>query len=525
MAQKITSKDLKELLDGKSPFALIDVRESGEYNATHIPGAALIPRRRIEYIIDSSVPFKGTQVVVCDDDGRRAQLAAATLDNLGYTDVSFLEGGTNRWASNDLPTEWGVNVPSKDFGEMQEVVHHVPEITADDLHQRIENGDKLVILDTRTPEEYHNFCIPGGRSMPGGELALRITDIKKYLEPGTTVVINCAGRTRSIMGTRVLQRMGIEAVGLKNGTSGWLLAGYELEYGGDRLELPEVSEESRAAAEEYAARLASEDGVRYLDMSGLEEVLAKQDKESAYLIDIRTEDEYKAGHIPGFRWFPGGQAVQRSDDIAVVKNATYVFCCDGKARATVTASLYRQLGHENVFVVDGGAPAWQNAGQTLETGFPASTLAGMGAAEASVKKISAKELNASKPDLVLFVDTSEDFSQGHTPGAKWITRSWLEVEVVDAAPDKGVPITVTCRDGRGSTLAAATLQGMGYTDVTALEGGMAAWKQAGLEVEQGLTGIVRPPSDINYLGVSRSYGEMMNYLRWETALGEKYAAD
>ncbi|MCI0845056.1 MAG: rhodanese-like domain-containing protein, partial [Chloroflexi bacterium] len=148
MAQKISSQDLKELLDGKSPFALIDVRESGEYNATHIPGAALIPRRRIEYIIESSVPFKGTQVVVCDDDGRRARLAAATLDNLGYTDVFFLEGGTNRWASNDLPTEWGVNVPSKDFGEMQEVVHHVPEITADDLHQRIENGDKLVILDT-----------------------------------------------------------------------------------------------------------------------------------------------------------------------------------------------------------------------------------------------------------------------------------------------------------------------------------------------------------------------------------------
>ena len=46
-----------------------------------------------------------------------------------------------------------------------------------------------------------------------------------------------------------------------------------------------------------------------------------------------------------------------------------------------------------------------------------------------------------------------------------------------------------------------------------------------MPIEEGLTGIVRPPSDINYLGVSRSYGEMMNYLRWETALGEKYATD
>ncbi len=525
MAQKISSQELKNLLDGNSPFALIDVRESGEYNATHIPGAALIPRRRIEYIIEESVPFKGAQVVVCDDDGRRAELAGATLEKLGYINVSFLAGGANRWASDDLPTEWGVNVPSKEFGEMQEVVHHVPEITADDLHQRIENGEKLVILDTRTPEEYQRFCIPGGRSMPGGELALRITDVTKELDPDTTVVINCAGRTRSIMGTRVLQRMGVAAVGLKNGTSGWLLAGDELEYGGDRVELPEVSAESRSAAEEYAARLAEEDGVRYLDIPALQQVLAKQGQESVYLIDVRTEDEYKAGHIPGFRWFPGGQAVQRSDDVAVVKNATYVFCCDGTARATITASMYRQLGHENVFTVDGGAPAWQAAGQTFETGFPATRLAGLSEAEASVQKISAQDLNANQPDLVLFVDTSEDFSQGHTPGAKWMTRSWLEVEIEAAGPSKDASVTVTCRDGRGSILASATLQGLGYTNVSVLHGGMAAWKQAGLPVEEGLTGIVRRPSDINYLGVSRSYGEMMNYLRWETALGEKYAAD
>jgi rhodanese-related sulfurtransferase len=523
MAHNISSDSLNDLLKGTFPFALIDVRESGEYNATHIPGASLIPRRRIEYIIESSVPFKGTRVVVCCDDGRRSQLAAATLDRLGYTDVHYLEGGTNRWSSNDMPTEWGVNVPSKDFGEMQEVVHHVPEITADELHKRIEDGEKLVILDTRTPEEYQNFCIPGGRSMPGGELALRITDIKKSMDPDSTLVINCAGRTRSIMGTRVLQRMGVEAVGLKNGTSGWLLAGYELEYGGDRVTLPDVSDESRAAADEYAARIASEDGVQYLDIPTLQQVTARLSHESIYLIDVRTEDEFQEGHIPGFRWFPGGQAVQRSDDVAVVKNATYIFCCDGTARATITASMYRQLGHENVFVVDGGVTAWKAARQSLETGFQKNRPAGMEKAEKSVKKISPEELNANQSELVLFVDTSEDFSQGHTPGAKWITRSWLEAEIVDTAPSKSTSIAVTCKDGRSSTLAAATLQDLGYNNVVALNGGISAWKNAGLPIEEGLTGIVRPPSDINYLGVSRSYGEMMNYLRWETALGEKYA--
>jgi rhodanese-related sulfurtransferase len=149
----------------------------------------------------------------------------------------------------------------------------------------------------------------------------------------------------------------------------------------------------------------------------------------------------------------------------------------------------------------------------------------MAEAEASAKKISPQELSANQPDLTVFLDTSQDFSRGHTPGAKWISRSWLEIEIGAAATSKGTSIVVTCGNGRGSILAAATLQGMGYTNVSVLDGGMAAWKQAGLPVEEGMTGIVRPPSDINYLGVDRSYAEMMNYLRWETALGEKYATD
>ena len=523
MSSMISDAELDALLNGDTPFALIDVRESGEYNSSHIPGACLIPRRRIEFIIEESVPAKGVQVVVCDDDGRRAPLAAATLERLGYTKVSILDGGVNRWAARDYPTEWGVNVPSKDFGEKLEVVHHVPEISAEDLQERIERGDKLVILDTRTPEEYQRFCIPGGRSMPGGELALRITDIQNELDEDTTVIINCAGRTRSITGTHVLQRMGIEALGLKNGTSGWLLAGLELENGADRVELPQVSGEGRSAAEAYAARLAAEDGVRYLSPDELAALMAKSDTETVYLVDVRTDGEYVEGHIPGFRWWPGGQAVQRTDDLAVVKNSTIVFCCDGRARATVTGSLYRQMGHGEVYVVDGGAPAWAASGRELAAGIERTPVAGLGDAFRSVRLVSAPELHDNPPHAVVFVDTSQDFSAGHTPGARWLSRSWLEIEIGGIAPDKDMSIAVTCGTGRNSALAAVTLGELGYTNVAVLEGGVAAWREAGLTVEQGLTGIVRPPADINYLGVDRSYGEMMNYLRWETELGVKYA--
>src|SRR5437870_9568425 len=282
-----------------------------------------------------------------------------------------------------------MNVPSKDFGEKVEVVHHVPEVECKDLAARIQKGEKFVILDSRTPEEFRRFCIPGGRSVPGGELALRITDIAKDLDKDTTIIVNCAGRTRSIIGARVLQRMGIAKVyGLKNGTAGWVLAGHQLETGADRVQLPEPSAAGVAAAEAYAAKLAAEDGVRYLDLRALMSVMARRDQGTIYLIDVRTAEEYSAGHIPGFRWFPGGQAVQRSDDVAVVKNCQSVFVCGAQARATLIASWYRQMGFREVFAVDGGTTAWAASGGALERGLTEEPPAGYQEARAKVESIS-----------------------------------------------------------------------------------------------------------------------------------------
>jgi rhodanese-related sulfurtransferase len=525
MAEHLSPEALKNLLAGSTSFAFIDVREAGEYNSSHIPGASLLPRRQLEFQMPLAVPFPGTHVVVCDDDGRRAALAATTLERMGYRNVSVLAGGINRWVSENHPTEWGTNVPSKDFGEKVEVVHHVPEIEATELHARLERGEKLVILDTRTPEEYRRFCIPGGRSVPGGELALRITDITKNLAPDTTVIVNCAGRTRSIIGTRMLQRMGLTNVyGLKNGTSGWLLAGHQLEQGADRVALPNPSPEGLTAAETYAMRLADEDGVRLVDIPTLQTRMGRQRQETVYLIDVRTEEEYAAGHIPGFRWFPGGQAVQRSDDVAIVKNCPIVFACDRKARAIFTASWYRQLGFQDVYAVDGGTTAWIASGLTLEPGLAEPAPFGLAEARSKAHLLSPQALQASKPPVVIFVDTSQDFARGHVPGARWVPRGWLELWIGNIAPAHSTPIAVTCTDGRSATLAGATLHDLGYQEVSVLDGGMAAWQREGLQVEHGLAGVMTPPTDVVLSGPDRNFADMMNYLRWEEALGTKYAS-
>ena len=528
MPTPITPHDLQHRLADDAPIALIDVRDPPEYNTSHIPGTSLIPRRMLEFDLSDAVPHLDTPIILCDEDEQRVHFAAATVERMGYTDVSTLSGGTNRWAFLDLPTEWGVNVPSKDFGERVEVVHHVPEIDADNLHARIERGDPLVILDTRTPEEYRRSCIPGGRSMPGGELALRITDVLADAPADATVVVNCAGRTRSIIGTRVLQRMSLEReiVGLKNGTAGWMLAGHELEFGADRDALPSVTPDGQAAAEQYARRCAEEDGVQLIGVEQLDELRERSQSVSVYFIDVRTDAEHEAGHIPGFRWFPGGQAVQRSDDLAVVHHAPIVFACDGIARAALTASWYRQMGHRHIYALDGGIGAWTNAGRSLESGLKRPEPLLLKKAREVAKLVEPSESFDPLYARVIHVGTSQEFADGHPPGAEWEPRAVLESDSFAAAyDDEDVPLIVICEDGRQSLLAVQTLQELGFADVSAVQGGMAAYRDQGLPLEVGLTGVLAPPNDILTFGPQRGFADMQHYLRWETALGEKYVGE
>ena len=523
MVDFIKPQDLHALLSGQGTLALLDVRDMGSYNSTHIPGSSSLPRHRIEYDLPHLVPFKGVTVVLCDDNGSQAELAAATLQRMGYTRVSVLDGGVNLWTSLDYPTEWGTNVPSKDFGERVEVEHRVSEIDSIELKKRVEDGEKLVILDTRTPEEYQNFSIPGGRSVPNGELVLHVTDILNELDADTTVIINCAGRTRSIIGARALQRMGIPNVyGLKNGTAGWALAGLELETGGQRLDLPPVSAEGEARAQAHADKIASQDGVRFMDVHELKSAMSRAARETVYLIDVRREEEYRRGHIPGFRWFPGGQAVQRADDVAAVRNGLIIFACDGRVRAPLVASWYRQMGFPNVYAVANGTTEWTAQGLDLEEGMPDGLPYGLAEAKKNVRIISPSDLRDDLPATVIFVGSSVEFAQGHVPGSHWVPRGWLELQIQELSPEKGDPIAVTCSNGVDSALAGAALRDMGYYRLSVMEDGMAGWQRAGFPMERGLSNVMTPPNDVVTMGPHRSYADTINYLRWEEALGQKY---
>ena len=522
MTKPIAVADLKTLLSTSAKdLALIDVRETAEYNLAHIAGSCSVPRRLLEFRIEGLVPWRGARVVVCDDDGVRAGLAAATLESMGYTDVSVLTGGLNRWVTEGEQTEWGVNVPSKDFGEKVLLQQDVAEVEPDELAAWMKEGRKIVLLDSRTPEEHHRACIPGSRSMPGAELGLRAWDL---VEPDTTVVVHCAGRTRSIIGAGTLRRLGLPNVyALKNGTMGWQLAGLELETGSDRLDLPNPTPESIAEAQARARKVAGAEGVRYVSVAEAQAILQRAGTETVYAFDVRTDAEYAAGHIPGFSWVPGGQAVQATDNFVAITSGTLLFACDGIVRSSMTASWFRQMNHPNVYVVEGGTEAWKASGLELETGASDDRAYGFDAARRRVEMLQperAREFIGHEGPVILFVGTSDEFSRAHITGSKWVSRSWLEPRISDVAATNK-PVVVTCADGVNSVLAAATLLDFGYKGTRVLAGGVDAWRNAGFAVATGLEGVADAPNDV--LPVRRSYAEMLNYLRWEEQLGEKYA--
>ena len=327
---------------GGDEIALFDVREEAIFAEAHPLFAASLPLGRIELEILDRVPRLTTRIVVYDDGEGLAERAVSRLESLGYQQVTRLEGGLEGWRRAGGELFRDVNVPSKAFGELVESRRHTPSISAADLKARIDAGDDLVLLDARRFDEYRTMSVPTGVSVPGAELVYRVGTVAP--RPETLVVVNCAGRTRSIIGAQSLVNAGIpnRVAALRNGTIGWTLAGQTLEHGQSRR-APEVDAAQRARAGVAARAVASRAGVGRVEWAQLDEWL--QDvRRTTYRFDVRTPDEFVGGHPRGFRSAPGGQLVQETDVFAPVRGARIVLWDDAGARADMTASWLAQMG-------------------------------------------------------------------------------------------------------------------------------------------------------------------------------------
>ena len=344
----VTPSEVRTALLLREEIALLDLRHEAGFATGHPLFAANMAAGRIALEAEVRLPRKDVPIVLYDAGEGLVAEAADRLTALGYSNVRALDGGLHAWKDAGYELFQDVNSYAKAFGELVEYRRHTPSLAAEEVATLIARKANIRILDVRRFDEYTTMNIPGSISVPGGELVLRAGEAAP--DPDTTIIVNCAGRTRSIIGTQSLINAGVtnKVVALRNGTIGWALARQDLEHGALRRGAIGTVSDAKTNAQDVAYRA----GVRRVGMAELA-ALAAQNNRTLYRFDVRDAEEYAAGHLKGFRHYAGGQLVQEIDMAAPVRGARIVLSDNLGVRADMTASWLAQMGWET-YVLDGG---------------------------------------------------------------------------------------------------------------------------------------------------------------------------
>ena len=517
---RINSDLLLGWINDGQELAVLDAREDGLFGDSHLFWAVPCGLARKEIRVRALLPRPAVRVCCVDDGSGLAEQLAAWLASVGYTDVAVLEGGTRAWQAAGGQLFSGVNVPSKAFGEWVEHHYGTESVDARELKAWIDSGRNMVVLDSRTLEEFTRMSIPTGISVPGGELAYRIGDLAP--DPNTLVVVNCAGRTRSILGAESLRRAGVpnKVLALRNGTMGWELAGLRCDRGRTEKFQPGTPK-TLALALQRAQAFAEESGVGVIGPLDLTRFEDDPDR-TLYVLDVRDPAEFRAGHWPGSRSAPGGQLVQATDTWIGVLNARVVLIDDSGVRARMAGGWLRQMGHRDVFVVEGGLDAVRATGATAtavpELAAPVDLIDVTGLVQL---------VDSGAGTLVLDVGRSIDFRDGHIPGAIWGVRARLDAVKAPLAAARHV--VVTSPDGMLARLTVPEVRALTRAGVRVLDGGTDAWHAFGRPLVKDRT---TPPDeaciDFYLRPYDRNSGieEAMNaYLTWEIELVHQIERD
>jgi len=520
--------DLAAWLADGDELALLDARETGAYSDEHLFHAVNVPLSQLELHLEALVPRRATRMVWTDDGhSDLAARAARKSTEAGWTNVSVLHGGNQAWAAAGGELYSGVNVPSKAFGELIEHRHDTPRISAEELQALVDDGTDLVVLDSRPFGEYRRMSIPGGIDCPGAELVHRVKAVVD--DPDTLVVVNCAGRTRSIIGAQSLINAGLDnrVVALENGTMGWHLAGFEMATGADAVAPVPTDDGAGAWARQGAAEVAQRFGVERIELSAMDKWLA-DDTRTTYLLDVRTEEEFEAGHLVDARHAPGGQLVQATDTYVATANARMILIDDDEVRAPMTASWLLQLGWSEVVVLAGGMATAVAAGRPVVTGkTPRPSLARVSAPVIRPPDLAARLDGAGADVVVIDIGTSVKYrDRGHVSGSWWAVRSRLDE--ARAKIGKAGTVVLTSTDGTTAKLAVAeAVEFWPEAEVLSLAAGNKGWRHAGYDMELGFERATTTDDDVwrSPYAEDDLTAAANRYLDWEVGLLDQIRRD
>jgi rhodanese-related sulfurtransferase len=520
-----SASEVRSAWTERREIALLDLREEAFHAEGHPLFAANLPLSRIEVDAYRRLPRRTVPIVLFDDGEGHTETAAGRLMELGYTDVSLLEGGLQGWRDAGFEIFRDVNSPSKAFGELVEAKRHTPSLSAEEVKALIEAKADIAIVDARRYEEFQTMSIPTALSAPGGELVYRLQELAK--RPATRVIVNCAGRTRSIIGTQSLINAGLPnpVSALRNGTIGWKLAGQTLNHGAAGT-VPAPDATHRAQAAVAARRVADAAGVKRTSLDQVTE-WRRAGRRTVYLFDVRTPVEFAQGHPLGFRSAPGGQLVQETDMFAPVRGAVIVMADDDGARANMSASWLAQMNWD-VYVVDGLAAADftdREDGDKRTARLP--EIPPDREISPEILRSWMQAANTGEWEIaVLDFSRSREYLQGHIPGSWFALRSRLDEALQSTARSK--VYVVTARETAVAAYAWRDLHALTPKPVYFLRRGTAGWQEAGHGLDRLDAKFASEPVDYYrrpYEGNDASPAAMQAYLDWEFGLVEQLERD
>jgi rhodanese-related sulfurtransferase len=502
----ITAEQAKALVhDATREVAFLDLREHGQYGEGHPFLAVPCPFSRLEERVSKLVPRRAVPLILLDEGDRTSERAAKLLTALGYSNISWIDGGAQAWQRAGFTLFKGVNLPSKTLGELLEHEWHVPRIGIEDFAVLSEDGQPFHLFDGRPASEHRKMRIPGSVSLPNAELPHRFEEAVP--ETHVPVIIHCAGRTRSIIGAAGLALAGIAnpVLALENGTQGWALSERRLERSASPQPLPALDAAALQLSASRARTLMEERNIPAINLERVAELQADPSR-TLYILDVRSAEEFAAGSIAGAIHAPAVQLVQATDEWIGVRRARLVLVDDTGLRGAITAVFLRMLGYE-VFVLASAPLEEANVREAKNIQVPlpivdaqqAATMAANGSAQ------------------LLDLRPSTDYRAGHLEGARWVVRP--RVPVMQLELDK--PCLLIGPHELVDPVA-RDLADMGARDIRRVGGNLDDWRS------QGLTVLATPnqPSDaeaIDFLFFvhDRHDGNLeaaRRYLAWETGL-------
>ena len=465
----VTPAVLKSWLHDGNEIALLDVREHGEYGEAHLFYVVSTPYSKLEAEAARMVKRKTVRIVLVDEDGGTlAQDAAQKLIAQGYQSIHILEGGVQGWKKAGYELFAGVNLPSKTFGELAEHAFDTPRITALELNEKIQRGDDLIVLDGRPFTEFKKMSIPTAICCPNGELPLRIDELVSSDE--TTIVINCAGRTRSIIGAQTLINLGIKnkVIALENGTQGWYLADLQLDHGKTKRHNLEIDPATLNVKQQRAKALAEKHHVPTVNMATVRQWLTDTAR-TTFLCDVRTPEEFAQGSLPGAQNTPGGQLVQATDQYVGVKGARLVVFDSEGVRAPAMASWLAMLGWDVVVLEN----ALSDTSLLQDAGEPLPGIEIEKIATAAIKQAIAEK------SALIDLRPSMKYREAHVEQAHWTTRAKIEKSLNGNVPES---VVLFADDLVTARLFAMDLAHVGVKKIQLNMDTPAQWQAEGLHV-------------------------------------------